>query len=429
MISYSSDLITWTAPEGEGLLSNDSTKGVTVESQPRNNNGGGFDIVAPEWFLDSDNNVYIIVSCGYYGAFHGNPTVDQMDPYIIKVDQLSATGIASDGPAGTNYKWPQGLVFKASPAKKMTSVMNATGGADYIDGSITKDGGTYYLYYKRDGVYIDVYSTTDLMADNWTCEGKGLGSTSYEGPCTIKFNNQYMLYADQVVGASACGVKRSVSTSPKSNFSSFGSINFWANTNAVREVARHGTLMVVKPGTPEYTAVKNAMTTTGTTFDLPTEVPVYRLYNEATSEHLYTGGFDEYNYYSCLYDQRLDCWKPEGTGWYAPKDGKYVYRLYNAGLGLAGRNSHYYTADKVWAETLEKEQGWKIEGSVCYSGGTKPIYHAYSEALRSAHFYTTSIDEYRGLDGGWNKEPGTNGFKDEAEIQTGLGTGIFKCVR
>lgn len=156
-------------------------------------------------------------------------------------------------------------------------------------------------------------------------------------------------------------------------------------------------------------------------------VPVYRLYNELSSEHM-SCGLGEYLIYKEKYEKHEDFWRPEGIGWFSLNGGKPVYRLYNRDLGDQGNCSHYYTPDRDWANKLISESPWELDGIVSYSEGSKPIYHAYSEALRSAHFYTSDLSEYRSLDGGWNKEPSDNGFKDEADIQVSVGTGMFKAV-
>lgn len=454
-ISYSEDLITWTAPEGDGLLTSHSTHGIDVAVDPRNDIDGKFDTVAPEWFLDDDGNVYIIVSCGYFGAFHGKPTVDQMDPYIIPVTELSAIGMGSTGgPAGTNYKWPDGLTFIAEPAQRMSSVMLSTMGKDYIDGAITKSGDVYYLYEKRDGVYIDIYSTYSLLSDNWKLVAKNVGAVGYEGMSVVNFNGKYWLYADEISGQTAIGTKYS-SSAKITSFSGFQKLNFTDDTG-VRRVARHGTVMVVKAGTPAYRALKKAMTLTNTNLNFVATTPVYRMYNTITSEHLFTSDKTEYDKFSKLYNQKKDYWKPEGIGWYAPSSGgTKVYRLYNPGLGAQFKSSHYYTTSTSEASDLVKNHGWLYDfsgsggksstttrGNAAFlSGGTQAVYTAYSEGLRSAHHYTASVSEWNGLDRGWDIEGDKNGGKfigygngyytaSSRRIRNYQGpySGFFKCV-
>ncbi len=159
-------------------------------------------------------------------------------------------------------------------------------------------------------------------------------------------------------------------------------------------------------------------------------MPVYRLYNYLSSEHLYTTSKSEYDSLVDLTNRGSSNWIKEGVAWNAPAApadttaegaAKPVYRLYNSGLGKQGRTSHYYTADTDEIKTLTtRKYGWKNEGVVFYSGGGVSIYTAYSEKLKSAHIYTSSKSEYEGLDKGWNKETKKN---SKNEIP-----GVFQAV-
>ena len=72
MISYSSDLVNWTHPEG--TMFGGSYSGIAVNQKPSGSVAGfdmsKFDTVALEWFVVSDGTLYFIVSCGYYVASH-----------------------------------------------------------------------------------------------------------------------------------------------------------------------------------------------------------------------------------------------------------------------------------------------------------------------------------------------------------------------
>lgn len=160
-------------------------------------------------------------------------------------------------------------------------------------------------------------------------------------------------------------------------------------------------------------------------------VPVYRLYNKATSEHLFTTDKREYDDWVTVGKKDMDNWIGEGIDWFSPKSysastTKKVYRLYNAGLGKQGKSSHYYTSDETEVNNLVKTSGWKKEtqfsgGYVFLSDTTStavPIWTCYNEALNSSHHYTSSKSEWEGLaKAGWNLEKKKNGT-----------TGVFAAV-
>ena len=136
---------------------------------------------------------------------------------------------------------------------------------------------------------------------------------------------------------------------------------------------------------------------------------VYRLYNEVTSEHLYTADFNEY---ASLVVSGAD-WRGEGTCWTGAKDGVAVYRLYNSGLGL-----HHYTSDLYEMEVLVGQEGWVPDNDglpIFYSAedawgnaaeGASTVYRLYNPALGQHHltrdeneYATLALEQY-----GWNQE-------------------------
>ncbi|MBT1179623.1 hypothetical protein [Bifidobacterium vespertilionis] len=81
-----------------------------------------------------------------------------------------------------------------------------------------------------------------------------------------------------------------------------------------------------------------------------------------------------------------------------------VYRLYNPGMPQAAQ--HLYTTDRAEYDRLIANDGWQGEGPVFYTAAdetSKPVYRLYNK-YTSAHFYTTSADEYNRLRDSWNDE-------------------------
>ena len=121
---------------------------------------------------------------------------------------------------------------------------------------------------------------------------------------------------------------------------------------------------------------------------------VYRLYNAATSEHLWTTSYDEYKALPTY------GWKQEGVAWNCPTSSSIgVYRLYNPGLG-----THHYTASKSEADYLVANQGWQYDNDgkpLFYSAGETGdnyagsfnVYRLYNSDL-SQHHYTLDVNEY-----------------------------------
>ena len=157
--------------------------------------------------------------------------------------------------------------------------------------------------------------------------------------------------------------------------------------------------------------------------------PVYRLYNNVSSEHLFTTDKTEYDNLLKLTKQGKSNWIGENIEWYslavgrelydesgnktgtvtAPSGCKAVWRLYNPSLGAMFRCSHYYTSDEAEITKLCNSYGWQKEKIAFWDYGTQTIYTAYSEALGSQHHYTSDKTEWQGLDGGWDKETSKNG--------------------
>ncbi len=136
-------------------------------------------------------------------------------------------------------------------------------------------------------------------------------------------------------------------------------------------------------------------------------VPIYRLYNKLTSEHLYTMSKGEYDQLPVITGGD---WAQEGVAWYAPAKGAAgaspVWRLYNEGLG-----DHHYTASAGERDALVASAGWKVENVAFYTAAkgdnTIGLYRLYNGGLmKGQHHYTASAGERDALvaNAGWKAE-------------------------
>lgn len=383
LISYSKDLVHWTHPEGMF-----AGNGIPVDTLPtvdrskigdKSFNVNKFDYVAPEWSIAADGNIYITVSCGYYGAWHGQPTKDQMQVYVSKVTKLSCSGMG--GSAGGSYYWPSGLTFKAEKAKRL-SLKNSKRN-DWIDGSMYAEGGTTYLVVKRDGLINQLYkTTTPNNPKSWKLV-KDQISHGFEGPSIAKLNGKYYLFTDHVNGADADGVRVATSKAIGSGWSKPAYYPF-TNGNGFKK-ARHGTAIVLKKNTAGWKVAKALLDKKVNT---RAEKPIYWLVNKKTGENLYTPAKKEvYTLWSG------GKWTNKGVIWYAPTSGESIYRLYNPKTG-----DHHYTKSANEVRVLTKvKKTWKADfngKAVFYSGGSKGVWRQYSESLWKAgkpgtHKFTT----------------------------------------
>nr|WP_240540923.1 InlB B-repeat-containing protein [Bifidobacterium vespertilionis] len=129
------------------------------------------------------------------------------------------------------------------------------------------------------------------------------------------------------------------------------------------------------------------------------KVAVYRLYNPGlaqVAQHLYTTNVDEYNRL-----QQSEGWKGEGIVFYTTSDktAAPVYRLYNQYT-----SEHFLTSDKAEYEDLYQNKGWTNEGVAWYipSDGTADLYRLQNP-VSFEHLYTTNAAEKDNLtaNAGW----------------------------
>lgn len=114
---------------------------------------------------------------------------------------------------------------------------------------------------------------------------------------------------------------------------------------------------------------------------------IYRLYNAANGDHLYTQSISEAN--SLLQIG----WIYEGIGWIAPKEGDPVYRLYAEGR-------HIFTTNPAEQKNMIL-QGAVDEGIAFRSSGPIEIWRMYNPNTGD-HVLTASRDEHDALSkAGW----------------------------
>ena len=127
-------------------------------------------------------------------------------------------------------------------------------------------------------------------------------------------------------------------------------------------------------------------------------IPVYRMYNPNSGEHLYTTDAHEVEIIF-----REQGWGKEGIAWYTGETGTPVFRLYNPKLG-----NHLYTSDRHEISVITKTQGWVLDfdgAPVMYANGDIPVYRLFNPGLQGQHHLTTDRNEYRVIPKwGWKQE-------------------------
>lgn len=232
MFSYSKDLKEWTQPEGDALISN--YNGISLESKPFGISN--FDVVAPEWFVDTNGDVYIIFSAGWYGDWHGEGSGnDKMKVYAVKVN-LTPGGFANWGWA---HPAPNGIKVQAGTAFE---IQGLDSDENYIDSSVYKEGNTYYLITKKHGVNNQIYKNSGMKKSGWTRVNENISFGS-EGPCIVKNENSYIIYTDKLQGNhGVTGMAFAVGGSLTGGFSPIKDL-YCVDKNKTRIKLRHGTVI------------------------------------------------------------------------------------------------------------------------------------------------------------------------------------------
>ncbi len=254
VVSNSKDLVHWCDQR--------QVKVAVPSGFVENGTAGQFDAVAADWSVGSDGNIYVAVSIGRYGAFHGDPEQDTMYPYLVKITDLFATNDPAVNPLlnDSNY-----ITVTAQTAQQI-NLPNAS--TNRIDGSWYFENGSAYLSIKVNGVTNEIWSITDLgrVSDSgaWTLVN-GNVITGYEAPCLTKKNSVYYMYTDQLATYTpdanvrapyySTGTFIQMSTGLSSGWTSEQFINAYnkdyqslasnAHNNEYGDGPRHGTVILV----------------------------------------------------------------------------------------------------------------------------------------------------------------------------------------
>lgn len=196
----------------------------------------GTDIVAPEWFRDSNGQVCIMFCAGYFGLFHGRPYQDRMVPYLVKVNELSY-----DGPSQYNARLPK-ITFRPGRAQEIHFSLPSD---NRIDGSAFQDDdGNYYIVIKRDGAHNEIWRNSHMGTSGWKLVNRNAVEGS-EGPSLTKLNGKYFLYTDKLSTwgkDSSRGNLVAEASSLNGKWSNHGKIAT-LRPNGSRRANRHGTVI------------------------------------------------------------------------------------------------------------------------------------------------------------------------------------------
>lgn len=206
MWGYSKDLVHWSYPASGSSTNVSVSSSYLPYSKSGKKDNPLFDSVAPDVFLDANNDIWIVVSMGYFGSWHNDvPQADKMSPYLVKVTDLRVNSncgnletVSQKGLA------PIAGYADAIPVnlpKLPDGPQKAEGEDNRIDGSFYREGNTYYLVIKRHGAINEIWSINNLKdvsnASKWTLINSDF-LKGYEGPCLTKYKGNYYIYTDKL---------------------------------------------------------------------------------------------------------------------------------------------------------------------------------------------------------------------------------------
>ena len=185
MLGSSRDLVHWSYP------SSGSAANLAPTQLPKGSVNGSYDTAGTDAMADSNGSVWIVTTLGHYGGQYGRPQDDVMAPYIVRADNVKANNDPSSNVVPDFHINYGSLV----PIKLPDPSTN------WLDPSLWKENGVYYLSIKKNGVTNQIYSISDLnrasdsKAWKLVCDNV---VTGYEGPSLTKFKGQYFMYTDKL---------------------------------------------------------------------------------------------------------------------------------------------------------------------------------------------------------------------------------------
>ena len=362
---------------------------VNIETviQNASNNSTSFKEVEPNNTMSSADRIY-----NDYTVSGTMPSSDYMDFFKIVLPTTSKVTISS---LCTKNNLLCGIFDTAEKAKAASVYVGKYEGyyAYYLNATLP--AGTYYVVTLKD---VDSIAITYAFTINWESSGSTHthnyvesaivaptcttdGYTVMKCSCGDSYNTNYVSASHNYVAAEtvAPGCASEGYTVMRCTC---------GDTYTTNTVPANGNHLFTDH---KDTTCENCSYTRTVT---PGVMPVYRLYNPYTYEHLLTSGDQE------KYALVAAGWHLDGLAWNAPENGIPVYRLYNR-----YDNWHTYTTDTAERDAMVAA-GWSVDGVVSsgYTGPNgKPIYRLFNPYVQSNfHLFTAGIDERDNLvNAGW----------------------------
>jgi len=227
-----------------------------------------------------------------------------------------------------------------------------------------------------------------------------------QGTATVAFSGSiaaatFIPPGNEVVAITLDGVTQDAAINAQGNFTST------FNTSQLIASFTPYPVTYAYAGDANFRGIANSTTTKLTVNGV--EEPVYRIYSPVTTEHLYTADLNEYDTLATR------GWTQEGVAfdWYSGPitldgvDAEPMYRLYNA-----ADQQHLWTSALNEYNTLKAVTGmWSAEGIVGYVfptavASSAPLYRLIYPFAADMHLWTTNLNEINTLisQDGWTEE-------------------------
>lgn len=220
------------------------------------------------WAADSiidGNTMYTVVSVG---TSKMNGQGDLFNQYL-----LTGTISGVNDQYSVNYSSVQliALPCVASSNRYVDAVPDKQLKDDHIDGSLYKEGNTFYFAVKEAGCTNEIFKTNSLVnvsdPKNWTLITED-AITNYEGPTLLKYKGNYLLYVDKLAMKGYQSTGMAVTKASIATTGNLDQYTGWLENNQTDLVfhgnnrvienskMRHGSVIVVSGA--KATNIKNA---------------------------------------------------------------------------------------------------------------------------------------------------------------------------